>query len=159
MVKNRRGLRLPCLRVDYLIASQRARRVVGPQRPSTSILAFCWKAYSLDCDDGIERCALGFSLSPAEQYDATWSMRRLHTALSMLPTAQARRIVAYYFWGISKTDIAHRESVSSAAVGTRGVGYESALGGKILKHSNKGHEENPTSWPLRFEAIRQRKTT
>lgn len=80
--------------------------------------------YSLDCDDGIERCALGFSLSPAEQYDVTWSMQRLHTALSMLPTAQARRIVAYYFWGISKTDIAHREGVSSAAVGasiTRGL--------------------------------------
>lgn len=72
--------------------------------------------YSLDRDDGIEHNAIFVSMSPYEIYERKMTKQELHAAISNLPDIQAKRIYAYYFLEMSKTDIAQAEGVSVKAV-------------------------------------------
>ena len=72
--------------------------------------------YSLDRDDGIEHDAIFVSLSPYEIYEWKMTKQELHAAIAKLPDIQAKRIYAYYFLEMSKTEIAQAEGVSVMAV-------------------------------------------
>ena len=60
--------------------------------------------YSLDCDDGIEKAAIGWAQPSPEdclmekeaQAEYAELLRRLYEAISSLPPAQARRVHARY---------------------------------------------------------------
>lgn len=72
--------------------------------------------YSLDRGDGIEYDALFVSMTPCEIYERKMTMEELHAAIASLPDKQAKRINAYYFLGLTETEIAKSEGVSSASV-------------------------------------------
>ena len=80
--------------------------------------------YSLDCDDGIEKAAIGWAQPSPEDYivqkeeQAEYAelLRRLYEALSSLPPTQARRVRAYYIAGINQPKIARMEGVHSSKV-------------------------------------------
>ena len=72
--------------------------------------------YSLDRDDGIEHNAIFVSMSPYEIYERKMTNEELYSAISKLPDIQAKRIYAYYFLDMNKTDIARAEGVSVKAV-------------------------------------------
>ena len=76
--------------------------------------------YSLDRDDGIEHSAIFVSSSPAEIYERKLTSTELHTAIATLPDKQAKRIYAYYFLGMSMTDIAKAEGVNKSQI-TRSI--------------------------------------
>ena len=76
--------------------------------------------YSLDRDDGIEHSAIFLSSSPAEIYERKLTSTELHTAIATLPDKQAKRIYAYYFLGMSMTDIAKAEGVNKSQI-TRSI--------------------------------------
>lgn len=76
--------------------------------------------YSLDRDDGIEHSAIFVSSSPAEIYERKLTNAELHTAIANLPDKQAKRIYAYYFLGMSMTDIAKAEGVNKSQI-TRSI--------------------------------------
>lgn len=83
--------------------------------------------YSLDRSDGIENDALYPPLNPAEAYERKLMMEQLYVAVASLPDKQAKRIYAYYFLGMSKSEISRAEGVSKVSVcesirrGLRGV--------------------------------------
>jgi RNA polymerase sigma-70 factor (ECF subfamily) len=70
----------------------------------------------LDRNDGIEHDAIFVSLSPYEIYERKMTKQELHAAIAKLPDIQAKRIYAYYFLEMSKTEIAQAEGVSVMAV-------------------------------------------
>lgn len=72
--------------------------------------------FSLDRDDGIENEIIFVSMSPYEIYERKMTNEELYAAISKLPDIQAKRIYAYYFQDMSKTDIAKAECVSKMAV-------------------------------------------
>ena len=80
--------------------------------------------YSLDCDDGIEKAAIGWAQPSPEDYivqkeeqaEHAELIRRLYEALSTLTPTQARRIRAYYIAGINQPKIARMEGVHSSKV-------------------------------------------
>ncbi len=72
--------------------------------------------FSLDRDDGIENEIIFVSMSPYEIYERKMTNQELYSAISKLPDIQAKRIYAYYFQDMSKTDIAKAEGVSKMAV-------------------------------------------
>lgn len=72
--------------------------------------------YSLDRADGIECDILFVSLSPCEIYERKVTHEQLHTAVSILPDKQAKRIYAHYILGLSMVAIAKAEGVGKAAV-------------------------------------------
>ena len=72
--------------------------------------------FSLDRDDGIEHDAIFISLSPYEIYERKMTKQELHAAIAKLPDIQAKRIYAYYFLEMTKTEIARAEGVSVKAV-------------------------------------------
>ena len=72
--------------------------------------------YSLDRGDGIENDILFVSLSPCEIYERKVTVEQLHAAIAALPDKQAKRIYAYYFFGMSKSAIAKAEGVNESAV-------------------------------------------
>lgn len=72
--------------------------------------------YSLDRNDGIENDALFVSLSPYEIYERKVTQEELYGAISKLSDTQAKRLYAYYFQEMSKSDIARAEGVSVKAV-------------------------------------------
>jgi RNA polymerase sigma-70 factor (ECF subfamily) len=72
--------------------------------------------FSLDRDDGIEHDAIFISLSPYEIYERKMTNQELHCAISKLPDIQAKRIYAYYFLDMNKSEIARAEGVSVKAV-------------------------------------------
>jgi len=72
--------------------------------------------YSLDRDDGIEHEAIFVSMSPYEIYERKMTKQELYAAIAKLPDIQAKRIYAYYFLEMSKTEIARAEGVSVMAV-------------------------------------------
>lgn len=76
--------------------------------------------YSLDRGDGIEYDALFSSVTPWEVYERKLTVAQLHTAISLLPDKQAKRLTAYYFLGMSKTQIAKAEGVNKSQV-TRSI--------------------------------------
>ena len=72
--------------------------------------------YSLDCNDGIENSAVLSVQSPDQIYEQKEQNQRLHAAISQLPEKQAKRVYAYFFLGLSMSDIASSEGVSVKAV-------------------------------------------
>lgn len=71
--------------------------------------------YSLDRADGIENAIQFVSYSPDEIYERKLTAQQLHTAIADLPDKQGKRIYAHYILGISKTEIAKVEGVSTPA--------------------------------------------
>ena len=72
--------------------------------------------YSLDRDDGIEHEAIFVSMSPYEIYERKMTKQELYVAIAKLPDIQAKRIYAYYFLDMNKSEIARAEGVSVKAV-------------------------------------------
>ena len=72
--------------------------------------------YSLDADDGIEKDIILLVLSPEEIYERKMSNQELYAAINSLPEKQAKRIYAYFFLGMSKTEIAKIEGVDPNSV-------------------------------------------
>ena len=76
--------------------------------------------YSLDCDDGIEKAAIGWAQPSPEdclmekeaQAEYAELLRRLYEAISSLPPAQARRVHARYMLGMKVKDIAAMEGIT-----------------------------------------------
>ena len=66
--------------------------------------------YSLDCDDGIEKAAIGWAQPSPEdclmekeaQAEYAELLRRLYEAISSLPPTQARRVHARYMLGMKR---------------------------------------------------------
>ena len=69
--------------------------------------------YSLDCDDGIEKVAIGWAQPSPEdclmekeaQAEYAELLRRLYEAISSLTPAQARRVHARYMLGMKVKDM------------------------------------------------------
>lgn len=82
--------------------------------------------YSLDCDDGIEKAAIGWAQpSPEEllmkkevEQEYQLTLARLDEAINHLSEIQARRIHARYMLGMKVIDIAAVEGVVPSCVGT-----------------------------------------
>ena len=81
--------------------------------------------YSLDCDDGIEKAAIGWAQPSPEdclmekeaQAEYAELIRRLYEALSSLPPTQARRVHARYMLGMKVKDIAAMEGITPSQAG------------------------------------------
>ena len=82
--------------------------------------------YSLDCDDGIEKAAIGWAQpSPEEllmkkeaEQEYRLTLARLADAINHLSETQARRIRARYFLGMKVIEIAAIEGVIPSCVST-----------------------------------------
>lgn len=75
------------------------------------------KAYfSLDRGDGIENETVEKPITPEEAYFHKVAMTELYAAFASLPDKQAKRLYAFFFLGMSKTEIARAEGVSEMAV-------------------------------------------
>ena len=72
--------------------------------------------YSLDRGDRIENMALHVSESPEEICVQNEVKRELYAAMRKLPNKQQRRIYAYFFMGMSMTEIAAAEGVGCATI-------------------------------------------
>ena len=80
--------------------------------------------YSLDCDDGIEKAAIGWAqpspedalMEKEEQAEYAEQIRRLYEAISHLTPIQARRLHARYMLGMKIREIAEMEGVDSSRV-------------------------------------------
>ena len=80
--------------------------------------------YSLDCDDGIEKAAIGWAQPSPEDYvvekeeqaERAELIRRVYEALATLTPLQARRVRAYYIADINQPKIARMEGVHSSKV-------------------------------------------
>ena len=100
--------------------------------------------YSLDCDDGIEKAAIGWAQPSPEDYivqkeeqaEHAELLRRLYEAISSLPPTQARRVHARYMLGMKVKDIAAMEGITPSPAYT-GHGH----GGPALESERK--------WPHR----------
>ena len=88
------------------------------ERAYQSKLEYHKAYYSLDLGDGIEHSALFVSHSPDEIYERKLTNQQLHAAMATLADKQAKRIYAYYFLGMSKTEIAKAEGVTEKAIRT-----------------------------------------
>ena len=55
-------------------------------------------------------------MSPYEIYERKMTKQELYAAIAKLPDIQAKRIYAYYFLEMTKTEIAQAEGVSVKAV-------------------------------------------
>ena len=81
--------------------------------------------YSLDCDDGIEKAAIGWAQPSPEDYivqkeeqaEHAELIRRLYEALSTLTPTQARRVHARYMLGMKVKDIAAMEGITPSQAG------------------------------------------
>lgn len=81
--------------------------------------------YSLDCDDGIEKAAIGWAQPSPEDYivqkeeqaEHAELLRRLYEAISSLPPTQARRVHARYMLGMKVKDIAVMEGITPSQAG------------------------------------------
>ena len=81
--------------------------------------------YSLDCDDGIEKAAIGWAQPSPEdclmekeaQAEYAELLRRLYEALATLTPAQARRVHARYMLGMKVKDIAAMEGITPSQAG------------------------------------------
>ena len=72
--------------------------------------------YSLDWENGIENSILFTAQTPEELYERKLTMEQLYTALNQLPEKQRRRIDAFFFMGMSQTEIAKAEGVDNSSV-------------------------------------------
>ena len=81
--------------------------------------------YSLDCNDGIENAAIGWTQPSPEDYlmekeaQAEYAelLRRLYEAISSLTPTQARRVHARYMLGMKVKDIAAMEGITPSQAG------------------------------------------
>ena len=81
--------------------------------------------YSLDCNDGIEKAAIGWAQPSPEdclmekeaQAEYAELLRRLYEAISSLPPTQARRVHARYMLGMKVKDIAAMEGITPSQAG------------------------------------------
>lgn len=76
--------------------------------------------YSLDLGDGIEMDAVHPTPTPELEYERRLEQEHILTAIKRLPEAQARRIYAYFFLGLGKSEIARLERVHKSCV-TRSI--------------------------------------
>ncbi len=72
--------------------------------------------YSLDVGDGIESAAIHQPPTPEEIYLQKVELAQLYAAFAQLPDKQAKRLYAFFYFGMSKTEIARAESVSVNSV-------------------------------------------
>ncbi len=80
--------------------------------------------YSLDCDDGIEKSAIGWAqpspedalMEKEKQAEYAEQIRRLYEAISHLTPIQARRLHARYMLGMKIREIAAMEGVHPSRV-------------------------------------------
>ena len=80
--------------------------------------------YSLDCDDGIEKAAIGWAqpspedalMEKEEQAEYAEQIRRLYEAIAHLTPIQARRLHARYMLGMKIREIAAMEGVHPSRV-------------------------------------------
>ena len=72
--------------------------------------------YSLDRGDGIENDAMRQPPTPEEICISKWETAQLYAAFAQLPDKQAKRLYAFFFLGMSKTEIAKAEKISVKAV-------------------------------------------
>ena len=81
--------------------------------------------YSLDCNDGIEKAAIGWAQPSPEdclmekeaQAEYAELLRRLYEAISSLTPTQARRVHARYMLGMKVKDIAAMEGITPSQAG------------------------------------------
>jgi RNA polymerase sigma-70 factor (ECF subfamily) len=66
-------------------------------------------------------------------YERKVTMEQLHAAIATLPDKQAKRLTAYYFLGMSKTEIARAENVNKSQI-TRSINRALATLEKYLKN-------------------------
>lgn len=72
--------------------------------------------YSLDRGDGIEYDTVEKPMTPEEALIHKAVVADLYAAFASLPDKQAKRLYAFFFLGMSKTEIARAEGVSEMAV-------------------------------------------
>lgn len=72
--------------------------------------------YSLDREDGIELEELERMLTPEEIVEKQILKEKVYAAISDLPEKQAKRIYAYFYLGLSMTEIARTEGVTKARI-------------------------------------------
>lgn len=72
--------------------------------------------YSLDCNDGIENAIITFPQAPDEAYEEKEMRETIYAAIEKLPEKQRRRVIAFYFEGLKKIEIAQREGVAGSCV-------------------------------------------
>lgn len=72
--------------------------------------------YSLERAEGIGRCIKYTSVSPEEIYERKLTKEELYSAMNKLSDVQARRIYAYYFLGMKKSEIADAEGTERPAI-------------------------------------------
>lgn len=72
--------------------------------------------YSLDVGDGIESAAIHQPPTPEEIYLQKVELAQLYAAFAQLSDRQAKRLYAFFYLGMSKTEIARAEGVSVNSV-------------------------------------------
>lgn len=77
--------------------------------------------YSLDRGDGIESDAVDRPMTPEDALIHKMVMAELYAAFASLPDKQAKRLYAFFFLDMSKTEIAKAEGVNKSQV-TRSIG-------------------------------------
>lgn len=77
--------------------------------------------YSLNRGDGIEHDAVDKPQTPEEILLRKMELAQLYAAFAKLPDKQAKRLYAFFFLDMSKTEIAKAEGVNKSQV-TRSIG-------------------------------------
>lgn len=72
--------------------------------------------YSLDVGDGIESAAIHQPPTPEEIYLQKVELAQLYAAFAQLPDKQAKRLYAFFFLDMSKSEIAQAEGINVNAV-------------------------------------------
>lgn len=72
--------------------------------------------YSLDRGDGIEYDTVEKPMTPEEALIHKAVVAELYAAFASLPDKQAQRLYAFFFLGMSKTEIAKAEGVNESSV-------------------------------------------
>lgn len=72
--------------------------------------------YSIERDEGINWCIKHTSVTPEEIYERKLTQEELYSAMNELSDIQARRIYAYYFLGMKKSEIAEAEGTERPAI-------------------------------------------
>ena len=106
--------------------------------------------YSLDCDDGIEKAAIGWAQPSPEdclmekeaQAEYAELLRRLYEAISSLPPAQARRVHARYMLGMKVKDIAAMEVLPHPRLGSPSMRRSGGCAGTSYAGNGQAAYEN-----------------
>ena len=98
--------------------------------------------YSLDAYDGNEMDFALLVLSPEGIYQRKISYKELYASINILPDKQAKRIIAHFFLGMSKTEIASVEGVNKSTI-TRSIEQALKSMEKFLKNFSVGGQLLP----------------